>query len=726
MPLRRGRSGRGKPDPKHQHALKERDKALETLKSLLESEGNILRAWVQYFDRHYERQISRQQFCAGMKSLRYPGDADLLFRRLDTDQLEELTFDHIDPATSDIWMGFRMWCVKVFGDERAMLEELSQGFGIANQPAFVKNLRRCGWQSGKEEMLYEALNLDDHDELEIGDLRFFNVDRKKLVKARKGMQDALKLKARLAKRRRLVAQAVLDFKAFLKKKFSTYLKAWRCSLDSDGSMFIQKNELFRAVKELSWQGDVRLLWKGLDKDGSGITPLQELDLKSAEQLAKFRQQCFEKFGSMEEFFKAIDVYNKKKITRAEFLQQCKRQGITRVDKALVHGLDWQGRNMLIMDDFKFLETWRCPRYLICKSNPQAAQEYKENLLLKYPSYLAAWRQLLDRDGSNVVAWDEFESAAKRIDFEGDLAGAWRCFDEDVSGSISLRELDPLASEILEEFKAWADEEFGGVRAAFEILDEDKSGGFTQREFVKMLRSYGFRGDCKALFTTLSGGGQDSVTLQDIAFLDLWEDEEDTSEDEQKPEKLEQVAPKKPPRISQRLQELARQRKPRLPMLSDSSKSTLQSGWTTSTSLSKPLMLKTTYGSLPGLNGLKAFNRTESDFRATSFFFHELPRTTLRKMRVQAIKDEILCEDQISEDVQELSVNLAVELLSIKKRTLALRSRTMELFGKAEDCEGGPMTEVSFTAVVPEKPTEMSHDDLAGKLPQTPRDRKSVV
>eukprot|EP00439_Symbiodinium_sp_Y106_P014672 s3623_g2.t1 len=687
-------------------------------------------------------------------------------------------------------MGFRMWCVKVFGDERAMLDELSQGFGIANQPAFVKNLRRCGWQSGKEEMLYEALNLDDHDELEIGDLRFFNVDRKKLVKARKGMQDALKLKARLAKRRRLVAQAVLDFKAFLKKtlrrhvKFATYLKAWRCSLDSDGSMFIQKNELFRAVKELSWQGDVRLLWKGLDKDGSGITPLQELDLKSAEQLAKFRQQCFEKFGSMEEFFKAIDVYNKKKITRAEFLQQCKRQCITRVDKALVHGLDWQGRNMLIMDDFRFLETWRCPRYLICKSNPQAAQEYKEHLLLKYPSYLAAWRQLLDRDGSNVVAWDEFESAAKRIDFEGDLAGAWRCFDEEIR--ISLRELDPQASEILEEFKAWADEEsvlvfvgprsqqpgvcihvhmelcmlcflqasgafcdylklvlvlktvesdalaagfnpvstgltdsFAGcLRGVGDAEDDATDGcaimlttkttksmlmiwmtmvmdvamlmmftvlnsismrvkvesvvammtvmmtvvrmagaGFTQREFVKMLRSYGFRGDCKALFTTLSGGGQDSVTLQDIAFLDLWDDEEEAAEDEQKPEKLEQVAPKKPPRISPRLQELARTRKPRLPMLSDSSKSTLQSGWTTTTSLSKPLMLKSTYGSLPGL---KAFSRTESDFSATSFFFHELPRTaelstTLRKMRVQSIKDEILCEDQISEDVQETAI-----------------------------------------------------------------------
>ena len=30
-----------------------------------------------------------------------------------------------------------------------------------------------------------------------------------------------------------------------------------------------------------------------------------------------------------------------------FLQQCKRHGFTRVDKALVHGLDWQGRSLAI-------------------------------------------------------------------------------------------------------------------------------------------------------------------------------------------------------------------------------------------------------------------------------------------------------------------------------------------------------------------------------------------
>ena len=43
------------------------------------------------------------------------------------------------------------------------------------------------------------------------------------------------------------------------------LRAWR-TLDADDTMCMQKNELFKAVNELCWPGDARLLWKGLDKD----------------------------------------------------------------------------------------------------------------------------------------------------------------------------------------------------------------------------------------------------------------------------------------------------------------------------------------------------------------------------------------------------------------------------------------------------------------------------
>lgn len=69
------------------------------------------------------------------------------------------------------------------------------------------------------------------------------------------------------------------------------------------------------------------------------------------------------------------------------------------------------------------------RYLTCDPNEKAARDFKNTLLQIYPTILKAWRQLLDRDGSNAVGWDEFEAVGKRLSFKGDLPGAWRFFDE---------------------------------------------------------------------------------------------------------------------------------------------------------------------------------------------------------------------------------------------------------------------------------------------------------
>ena len=63
----------------------------------------------------------------------------------------------------------------------------------------------------------------------------------------------------------------------------------------------------------------------------------------------------------------------------------------------------------------------------------------------YPTILKAWRLLLDRDGSNVVGWEEFAAAAKRLNFHGDLPGAWRFFDQEggdgeVDGAMEIWEI----------------------------------------------------------------------------------------------------------------------------------------------------------------------------------------------------------------------------------------------------------------------------------------------
>lgn len=45
-----------------------------------------------------------------------------------------------------------------------------------------------------------------------------------------------------------------------------------------------------------------------------------------------------------------------------------------------------------------------------------------------------------------------------LGFRGNIAGAWRAFDEDLSGYISLKELDEEASKVLLGFRRWAIQE----------------------------------------------------------------------------------------------------------------------------------------------------------------------------------------------------------------------------------------------------------------------------
>eukprot|EP00438_Fugacium_kawagutii_P018562 Skav215124 [mRNA] locus=scaffold1893:383804:399735:- [translate_table: standard] len=715
-------------DPKYQHALQERDRAVEIVSAALHSTGNIIRTWVQHFDqkfvpgRNQERQIDCQKFCAGMRALRFEGDPELLFLRMDVDKIDEVTLDIIAPEAAKLWMGFRMWSVKTFADEKMMIQELSRDYGSATLDAFGSNLRRLGWTGENEEQLFQALNL--YDKQDTG-TRWNKGYPLALGPCAQGMQDALKLKNHAAEKRILMGKARKDFKALLKKKFGTLLRAWR-TLDADDSMFMQKNELFRTVKDLCWPGDPRLLWGALDKeptpqqfpmwisqDGSGVTTLQELDLKSAEQLAKFKQQVVEKFGDAQDsplesaaissptFFQAIDVHKINKVRQHDFIEKCERFGITRADKRLFHGLDWEGKKFLTAKDrdrygqLQGASPRRCCHRIWCSFHVDF------RLRQIYPTILKAWRQLLDRDGSNVVCWEEFEQAAKRINYQGDLPGAWRYFDQDISGSISFafhcREhvFLPLVMR-LSTFKSWADEEFGGVRAAFTILDEDNSGDFNIREFIKMLRFYGFQGDCRALFSTLDCDGQGTVSLNEVSFLDLWESappstpltgrREDKRKSSARKSRVKTIeVPKKVkfPKVSPRLERLARSRYApiQLPLLSNvASKSTLDSWASIESKVSKAKLLKSVYG---------RFSSTDGFFGDLG----EINKAAWRNFRVKVMKEEIL-SGPINEDFLKSSAALNNETNSgdigdffkVKKKTIALRLRTMELLGK--DGDGG--------------------------------------
>ncbi|CAJ1426941.1 unnamed protein product [Effrenium voratum] len=116
---------------------------------------------------------------------------------------------------------------------------------------------------------------------------------------------------RLKRRSMQEAQLALrSFKTFLKKQFGNLLRAWRKALDLDGSMTLQRSELFKAVKALNWKGNCRALWKALDHDASGITTIEELDPYSAQVLAQFREWAVSQVENSKKPSDAFDVLDR--------------------------------------------------------------------------------------------------------------------------------------------------------------------------------------------------------------------------------------------------------------------------------------------------------------------------------------------------------------------------------------------------------------------------------
>lgn len=505
--------------------------------------GHSLGAWLHHFDRDHNGTIDFEEWCRGMKELDYKGDIVKPWKEMDTDGSGELTIDEIDIQAGDLWLNFRQFCAQVFKSGKDMIHCISLTEGgnghTCTKPAFIQQLNELGWTKGYEDTLYHCLDKGDDGYLCVKNMKWLDIEKKKQRRKEVAKEIAEKSLAVRAQAKLIAAHALADFKFFLKKRYGNPFKAWRRALDLDGSMSVQRAELFKACHDAGWQGDVRALWRALDKDGSGSTGLEELDPHCAKVLARFKSWAQAKFGeSSVDIFRGLDRIKAKKLKMREFiasLQHYNYEGDYHSYKQLFTWIDWQGNHYLTEKDLACFDEWKPPAWLLAQQNKDAAQAFKDVLHAKYGHFLKAWRHCLDTDNSNRVSWHEFECAAKKINFNGDLAGAWLAFDDDLSGFITLKEIDEEAYGSLLEFRTWADTEFGGVRSAFKVLDGDGSGELTFREFRRAVRDYGFggggdsgTGDARKLFNSLDADGAGLISHNEIAFLDDWEAAIDTN------------------------------------------------------------------------------------------------------------------------------------------------------------------------------------------------------
>jgi len=499
------------------------------VKTFLETvEGNSLRTWLRYFDSNHDQKISFGEFHVGMLRLNFTGDTKAIFSHLDADGSGEITLEEVDSASATLWVKFRKWCVENFQSARDLLQKVGGGKGKpVDQEVFCQGIRARGWDLGMEEILYQSIDIDNTGHISLSNLGFMENDKKRQRRKLAAKAKAQRAGARKLSERRAADAALQDFRRHLLGKFGNFVRAWRRSIDTDGSMMVQKHEAFKACQDLGWHGNLKLLWKALDRDEGGVTQLEELDGRSAEQLALLRAFVMSKFGGIKAAFKAFDKNNQQRLKKGEFLGALTEAGFRGSKKGLFEGLDYEGKNYILAEDLNFLEIWRPSAYLAVEENPAAAADFKKAILKHFQHYLKGWRHI-DKDGSNRSSWQEIERCAKLIGFKGDVAGAWRALDQDLSGYITLEELDKPAYDAIMEFKSWADEEFGGIRVAFSVFDSDQSGDLNYSEFRRCCRSYGFNGDVRTLFIALDYNNSGSLTLKDLDFLGSWESPEEAA------------------------------------------------------------------------------------------------------------------------------------------------------------------------------------------------------
>lgn len=326
--------------------------------------------------------------------------------------------------------------------------------------------------------------------------------------------------------------------------FGDPVRAWRVGLDVDNKMCLSKPVLSKYCRANGLKINFHDLWRSLDLDGDGVVRLEEIGPSYAAVLANLQGWCKKTFGSCAALWETVEAdeirseyhyrglwrSNKKMPLRA-FVQLLHIAGWPLFSRpnppdplTMLKGLDFYNCGFVSIRDLLWLDAWDAPPWLSAEPDEDAWEELLSKMIAVHQQPLRAWRRCLDTDDSNCVSYVEFLTAVKSLKFTGNVDGAWRHLDQDVSGTISLSEFDLPSAHILKSFQGWMQSQYGAVEAAFRAMDSDGSGSLSFSELKRACKKGGWDGDVAMIFDCLAipkQPGKRTMSFKDLEFLDSW-------------------------------------------------------------------------------------------------------------------------------------------------------------------------------------------------------------
>merc|ERR1712032_184012 len=147
------------------------------------------------------------------------------------------------------------------------------------------------------------------------------------------------------------------------------LKAWRKTLDPDGTMRASWDEFRQACLDLSQSSsaesavpqtdeDIASAWRALDKDCSGWIALLEFDRQSFEAVATFKRWADKTYGNVLRAFRSLEHANGRVSWEQMLKLKKKHKELSEHCLEIVFdGLDLNNTWFLTETDVRFLDNW---------------------------------------------------------------------------------------------------------------------------------------------------------------------------------------------------------------------------------------------------------------------------------------------------------------------------------------------------------------------------------
>eukprot|EP00397_Hematodinium_sp_SG-2012_P002686 GEMP01002694.1.p1 GENE.GEMP01002694.1~~GEMP01002694.1.p1 ORF type:complete len:867 (+),score=165.73 GEMP01002694.1:288-2888(+) len=407
---------------------------------------------------------------------------------------------------------------------------------------FHSGLARLGFV-GDIDMLFEGLDTNGRGCISADEFVWLEDDlirRSNALSRIKGQENERQriLKMKTKRKRDLGAKqraARHEFLAHCRRKYGSIVRAWRQGLDRNHSMAVGRHEFMKFCADTGFTGDRKLAWTELDKDNSGKTTLEEIDMYGALMLAQFREFIKETFNSWNDVFERAGTARplgglNKKTTEEFFVRKVTEWGFTLRPplscshlRKLFRALDLQGCGIVRREDVMFIRQWVPPPWMTVDPDHEARANFTEHLKTRHGNLISAWKSI-DTDETNIVSWQKFFQGALHSKYGNirRLPSIWRSFDANLCGYITLRDLNKDDADILEGFVIWARSNFGDVVSAFQVLDADQIGELSFHDFRSSMRLYGYSGDVRQLFIALDNKKSRKLSAKTLAFLDSWD------------------------------------------------------------------------------------------------------------------------------------------------------------------------------------------------------------